>query len=39
MPDTTALKDPAKKVDPREVGHKPPHNEQERSSPPGRPQK
>ena len=36
MPDTTALKDPAKKVDPREVGHKPPHNEQEKIEPPGK---
>jgi NAD(P)-dependent dehydrogenase (short-subunit alcohol dehydrogenase family) len=36
MPDTTtALKDPSTKVDPKEVGHKPPHKEQEKIDPPG----
>lgn len=35
MPDTSALKDPSTTVDPREVGHKPPHNEQEKIDPPG----
>ena len=36
MPDTTsALKDPSIKVDPREVGHKPPHNQQEKIDTPG----
>ena len=36
MPDTSALKDPANTVDPREVGHKPPHNNQEKIDPPGK---
>src|SRR5262245_40161971 len=36
MSKTTALHDPARKVDPREVGHKPPHKEQEQTSPPGK---
>jgi NAD(P)-dependent dehydrogenase (short-subunit alcohol dehydrogenase family) len=36
MPDTNALKEPANKVDPRKVGHKPPHNEQEKIAPPGK---
>lgn len=36
MSKTTALQDPARKVDPREVGHKPPHKQQEKISPPGK---
>ncbi|HYP04975.1 MAG TPA: SDR family oxidoreductase [Bryobacteraceae bacterium] len=36
MPDTTALHDPSNEVDPREVGHKPPHNNQEKIAPPGK---
>ena len=36
MSKTTALQDPARKVDPREVGHKPPHKDQEKISPPGK---
>ncbi len=36
MSKTTSLKDPSAKVDPREVGHKPPHNEQEKVAPPGK---
>lgn len=36
MPDTSALSNPANVVDPREVGHKPPHNEQEKIAPPGK---
>ena len=36
MPDTSALHDPSKEVDPREVGHKPPHNDQEKIAPPGK---
>ena len=36
MSKTTALHDPAQKVDPREVGHKPPHSEQEKTAPPGK---
>jgi NAD(P)-dependent dehydrogenase (short-subunit alcohol dehydrogenase family) len=36
MSKTTALQDPSHKVDPREVGHKPPHNEQEKTNPPGK---
>jgi NAD(P)-dependent dehydrogenase (short-subunit alcohol dehydrogenase family) len=35
MSKTTALDDPARKVDPRNVGHKPPHKEQEKIPVPG----
>ena len=35
MSNTTELKNPATQVDPREVGHKPPHSEQEKIAPPG----
>jgi len=35
MSKTTALDDPARKVDPRDVGHKPPHKEQEKIAVPG----
>src|SRR5688500_10346122 len=36
MPDTSALENPSNTIDPREVGHKPPHNEQEKIDPPGK---
>src|SRR4051794_7981675 len=36
MSKTTELHDPSQKVDPREVGHKPPHQEQQKTSPPGK---
>src|SRR4051794_13225258 len=36
MSKTTELHDPSQKVDPREVGHKPPHNEQQKTNPPGK---
>jgi NAD(P)-dependent dehydrogenase (short-subunit alcohol dehydrogenase family) len=36
MSKTTELHDPARKVDPREVGHKPPHTQQEKTAPPGK---
>jgi NAD(P)-dependent dehydrogenase (short-subunit alcohol dehydrogenase family) len=36
MSKTTELHDPARKVDPREVGHKPPHKEQKKTAPPGK---
>ena len=35
MSKTTALDDPARKVDPRNVGHKPPHKGQEKIPVPG----
>ena len=35
MSKTTALDDPARKVDPRNVGHQPPHKEQEKIAVPG----
>jgi NAD(P)-dependent dehydrogenase (short-subunit alcohol dehydrogenase family) len=36
MSKTTALDDPARKVDPREVGHKPPHSKQKKIDTPGK---
>jgi NAD(P)-dependent dehydrogenase (short-subunit alcohol dehydrogenase family) len=36
MGNTNALKDPSTQVDPREVGHKPPHSDQEQIAPPGK---
>ena len=36
MSKTTPLEDPARKVDPRDVGHKPPHKEQDKIPVPGK---
>ncbi len=36
MSKTTPLEDPARKVDPRDVGHKPPHQEQDKIPVPGK---